>query len=92
MMSPWKKYPDLHRFAIGWRMGPGEDYYRRFYRWYKDLTDEEADRYARENPEFEEWEGFYAMVRLGVSPSEKVKKIAVEKSRAAAERRRSGKR
>jgi hypothetical protein len=32
MIPPWKKYPDIPRFSIGWRMGDGEDYYAQFFR------------------------------------------------------------
>jgi hypothetical protein len=89
MIPPWQKYPEIPRFSIGWRMGGGEDYFRQFRTWYKSLTDQEADEYARQNPEFEEWQGFYAAVRRGVPPSEEAKKIAAEKIRAMAERRRA---
>jgi hypothetical protein len=79
MIPPWKKYPDIPRFSIGWRMGDGEDYYAQFFRWYKDLSDQQAEIYSRENPEFEEWEGFYAMIRHGERPSQQVLKIASRK-------------
>lgn len=89
MIPPWQKYPDIPRFSIGWRMGRGESYYGLFFRWYKELDDTDAEAYARDNPEFEEWEGFYAMIRQGLLPSEKVMKIAAEKIRIASERIRA---
>jgi len=92
MIPPWKKYPDIHRFSIGWRMGRGEDYYEKFFGWFKALPAEDAERYARQNPEFEEWQGFYTMIRDGVRPSKEVMQLAIAKARFAAERRKAKRR
>lgn len=88
MIPPWQKYPEIPRFSIGWRMGNGESHYVRFYRWYKGLSEQEAEEFARKNPEFEEWEGFYAMIRHDVPPSEKVMQIGLRKLEALDERRK----
>lgn len=26
LAPPWVEFPDIPRYSIGWRMGPGEDY------------------------------------------------------------------
>ena len=88
MIPPWQKHPEIPRFSIGWRMGYGESHYDKFYRWYRELSEQEAEDFARRNPEFEEWEGFYAMIRHGVLPSEKVMQIAKRKLDALTENRK----
>ena len=63
MEPPWKKFPTLERNSIGWRMGPGEDYYDRFYKWYSSLTDGEADEFSANNPTPSDWDGYYDLIR-----------------------------
>ena len=60
---PWIWNPNIRRYSIGWRMGPGEDAYFEFYQWFSALTDEEATSFEIEHPEPSEWQGFYLKVR-----------------------------
>jgi hypothetical protein len=67
MRPPWKEHPDIQPGSIGWRMGPGEAYIGEFTQWFARKHDEAKLRYAKENPEPSEWEGFYE--RRGVRSS-----------------------
>lgn len=40
-------------------MGIGERYWVKFDQWWKSLSAEKREKYTRENPEPEGWEGFY---------------------------------
>ena len=44
-------------------MGVGEVLYDAFYQWFSGLSDAQADDFAAETPEPEEWHGHYAMIR-----------------------------
>jgi len=44
-------------------MGAGEEVYDEFYQWFSRLTDQEAAMFAGNNPEPDEWQGQYAMIR-----------------------------
>jgi hypothetical protein len=59
MKPPWKQFPQIQYGSIGWRMGPGEDYWDEFDRWYKRKNPDHRKRYREENPEPDGWEGFY---------------------------------
>jgi len=59
MKTPWTTYPKIRPGSIEWRMGPGEDCWDEFDRWYKSLTADARKRYRQENPEPEGWDGFY---------------------------------
>jgi hypothetical protein len=60
MQPPWIAFPMIPFGSIGWRMGDGEDYWKRFDAWYRQLQPVHRDRYAAEHPEPEGWSGFYA--------------------------------
>ena len=60
---PWLAFPETLAGSIGWRMGPGEDAYNAFYRWYSGLTDAHAGEFAKQNPEPSGWEGWYERIR-----------------------------
>jgi len=62
-------------------MGYGESYYIKFLRWYRSLSKVDAEAYARKNPEFEEWIGFYDQLLHKTRPSDDVLRIAAEKIR-----------
>ena len=62
MEPPWSAFPRIPFGSIGWRMGPGEDYWVAFSRYYERKTPEHRKRYAAENPEPSGWEGFYAVM------------------------------
>ena len=59
----WVVLPDLRYPSMGWNMGPGEDYKLRFWSWYRELTDEQAEDYAKRYPEPPDWRGKYAQIR-----------------------------
>ena len=63
MLPPWKKYPQIPRGSIGWRMGYGEDYASEFYKWFKELSNEAVAAFAMDNPEPEDWGDYYARLR-----------------------------
>ncbi|HEY5925711.1 MAG TPA: GNAT family N-acetyltransferase [Kofleriaceae bacterium] len=51
LVPPWRKFPDLPRRSMGWRMGPGEWYVWMWQRWFGALTDaERADYLAAWEP------------------------------------------
>ncbi len=62
MQPPWNMYPDLPRGSIGWRMGYGEDYYDKFYKWFSALDSEAMARFVDSYPEPQDWNGFYQMI------------------------------
>lgn len=45
---------------MGWRMGGGEDYRYRFFKWYKSLSVTQQTEYQQLFPEPKQWAGFYA--------------------------------
>ena len=63
MEPPWAKYPDIPAGAVGWRMGDGEDYYNRFYRWFSSLSPAEQDRFADDHEPPPEWAKLYKNIR-----------------------------
>jgi hypothetical protein len=68
-MNPvWNEFPDIPWGSAGWRMGWGEDYMRRWAKWYISLAESERQGYKNGWPEPQEWEGFYAFMELGTTP------------------------
>lgn len=60
MQPPWIAFPHIQRGSIGWRMGPGEDYWSEFSDWYQGLSPTRRKLHAQEYPEPQGWSGFYA--------------------------------
>jgi hypothetical protein len=58
----WKAFPDFARESIAWRMGPGEDYFNGFYRWFSGLDASSREHYMRKHPHPKEWDGFYQTI------------------------------
>lgn len=56
---PWIMFPHIPRGSIGWRMGPGEDYWHGFRKWYRNLSPEKQAAYAAGFPEEGKWVGYY---------------------------------
>lgn len=56
---PWKVFPEYERYSMGWRMGPGEDYWHAFHEWVLSLDKPEVEEFVLANPEPESWRGFY---------------------------------
>jgi hypothetical protein len=56
---PWAAFPEYERHSMGWRMGPGEDYWHAFHSWIRSLEGPEADEFVSAHPEPENWTGFY---------------------------------
>jgi hypothetical protein len=65
MIPPWQKHPEIPNGSIGWRMGYGEYYMGEFVQWFARKHLDAKRRYAEQNPEPPEWDGFYA--RMGVT-------------------------
>lgn len=59
MQPPWQEFPQIPLGSIGWRMGAGEDYARKFYAWFRAQGHDEQVQYAADNPEPQEWRGYY---------------------------------
>lgn len=52
VMAPlWLKYPNIPQGSIGWRMGYGEDYATKFYKWYCALNREQKTEFDKKFPE-----------------------------------------
>jgi len=56
---PWKEFPLLERYSIGWRMGAGEDYIIGFRKWFSELDEKRQSYYEYMHPEPNNWAGFY---------------------------------
>lgn len=60
-LPPWRRYPDIPRYSIGWRMGGGESYLMVFWHWYERLSRDEKLAYFREHApipiEWVDWVG-----------------------------------
>ena len=63
MEPPWAKFPRLERNSVGWRMGPPEIYYDKFYQWFSALSENAAEKYSKQNPPPVEWRDFYDLIR-----------------------------
>jgi hypothetical protein len=59
MLPPWLYMPDVPALSIGWRMGPGEDYWLDFRSWFLGLLPEEKQSYSDCYREPRDWTGFY---------------------------------
>ena len=65
LAPPWVALPHIPRGSIGWRMGPGEDYWQVFIDWYKGLSESDRERFRNKYPEPDKaasadpWTGFY---------------------------------
>jgi len=62
---PWTAFPEYKRYSMGWRMGPGEDYWHAFHFWARSLESQEAQELISRFPEPENWKGFYKSIGLG---------------------------
>jgi hypothetical protein len=60
MLPPWLYRPDIPAYSIGWRMGPGEDYWIDFRSWFVALSQADRSAYVETHQEPPDWEGFYA--------------------------------
>ncbi|WP_321363349.1 hypothetical protein [uncultured Celeribacter sp.] len=56
---PWSAFPDYERGSMGFRMGPGEDYWFAFVKWIRSLSPSVLAVFIARNPEPQGWEGFY---------------------------------
>lgn len=61
---PWKAFPEYERYSMGWRMGPGEDYWHAFHDWILSLDRPEVDEFVSAFPEPESWAGFYDTIGI----------------------------
>jgi protein-tyrosine-phosphatase/N-acetylglutamate synthase-like GNAT family acetyltransferase len=61
LVPPWKKYPEIERYSIGWRMGSGEWYVWMWARWWQGMDEDARVAYrARWRPELPEaWTGWF---------------------------------
>ncbi|NBZ85971.1 hypothetical protein [Stagnihabitans tardus] len=59
MEPPWLFLPDIPAGSIGWRMGPGEEYWMDFLVWFRGLSGSERGAYMHRVPEPQDWVGFY---------------------------------
>jgi hypothetical protein len=62
MIPPWRKYPDIQRYSIGWCMGRGEDYMCKFREWLESAEPDFLAAYAARYPEPPRWSRFYSSV------------------------------
>jgi len=51
----WLEYPTYPSGCMGWRMGGGEDYVIKFYKWFDTLTKDEQENYRKIFPEPKHW-------------------------------------
>jgi hypothetical protein len=75
----WIAFPKIPWGSIGWRMGPGEDYWHAWAAWFKAMTTSEREHYRNQWPEPEGWEDFYNFIATGELPGwflEQRRKIA----------------
>src|SRR6267142_1065903 len=68
MNPPWKEFPHIPCGSVGWRMGPGEDFWHLWTRWYSSLSLEERAEYKAKWPEPTDWMGFYGFHESGARP------------------------
>lgn len=55
----WLRYPHIHQYSIGWRMGYGESYRYEFHDWFGTLSDTEQKQYQSMFPLPKTWRRFY---------------------------------
>lgn len=63
MIPPWEFHAHIPYGSIGWRMGPGEDYWHDFSNWLMALPSEEYAGYLIKHPEPAGWYGYYKRMR-----------------------------
>tara|TARA_Y100001956_G_scaffold77791_1_gene88681 strand:+ start:316 stop:636 length:321 start_codon:yes stop_codon:yes gene_type:complete len=59
---PWTAFPEYERYSVGWRMGPGEDYWHAFHQWIRSLDRPDVDKFVSAYPEPENWTGFFGSI------------------------------
>lgn len=60
-LPPWKAFPDLPRFSIGWRSRRAESYLMQWHSWYAGLGEDARREYRRHHrAPWPLWTGFYA--------------------------------
>jgi hypothetical protein len=47
LLPPWRKYPEIQRYSIGWRMGYGESYMIAWDEWSEQMTLEQRVEYFK---------------------------------------------
>ena len=70
LAPPWIAFPHIARGSIGWRMGPGEDYWQVFVDWYRGLGESQREQFRSKYPEPDEegsasglpWTGLYEAI------------------------------
>ena len=55
---PWTAFPEYERYSMGWRKGPGEDYWQAFHSWVRSLESQDLKAFISQYPEPEDWKGF----------------------------------
>lgn len=60
MEPPWQRF-EYAQFSLGWGMGGGEYYLKKWHEWFRQLNSEEQDSYISQNPEPEGWFEFYSL-------------------------------
>lgn len=69
ILPPWKRYPDLDRYSIGWRMGYGESYLDLWWEWTTPFEREQLVAYFRRYAPFpKDWLDWIAY-ELGMEES-----------------------
>jgi hypothetical protein len=63
MEPPWVTFPEIEHGSIGWRMGDGEEYHDRFYRWYSALPADAQAAYEQTRLPPDDWKDFYKTIR-----------------------------
>ncbi|NML63688.1 hypothetical protein HHL22_00540 [Hymenobacter sp. RP-2-7] len=60
LLPLWLEFPEIPRYAIGWRMGIGEDYRYKFGDWWDTLSPQAQQLYQQRYPAPIGWRGWYA--------------------------------
>lgn len=68
MEPPWKAFPRIPWGSLGWRMGPGENFWFAWTAWYLALPEESKAEYRSQQPEAVGWSGFYEFCENGTLP------------------------
>jgi hypothetical protein len=68
MQPVWIAFPKIPWGSLGWRMGPGEDYWHSWVPWFKGLQQSERETYKIHWPEPEGWRDFYSFIETGSLP------------------------
>ncbi|TBW47616.1 hypothetical protein EZI54_22365 [Marinobacter halodurans] len=64
----WVVFPRIPWGSVGWRMGPGEEYWHAWAKWFRELSAEGQQAYQARWPEPDRWRGFYEYISSGVMP------------------------